>query len=38
MAKEYLLVSQGIEIYRTINREEAVKIQEENNKDWREYV
>jgi len=38
MAKEYVLVSQGIEIYRTTNREEAVKMQEESNKDWREYV
>lgn len=38
MAKEYVLVSQGIEIYRTTNKEEAEKMMNENNKSWREYV
>ena len=38
MAKEYVLVSHGIEIYRTTNKEEAEKMMEESNKSWREYV
>ena len=38
MAKEYVLVSQDIEIYRTTDRDEAVKMMEESNKSWREYV
>lgn len=38
MAKEYVLVSQGIEIYRTTNKEEAEKMMNESNKSWREYV
>ena len=36
--KEYVLVSQGIEIYRTADKEEAEKMMEESNKSWREYV
>ncbi len=35
---QYVLVSQGIEIYRTTNKEEAVKIMEKGNKEWYEYV
>lgn len=38
MAKEYVLVSQGIEIYRTINQEEAEKMMNESNERWRRYV
>lgn len=38
MAKEYVLVSQGIEIYRTTDKEEAVKMMDESNRTWREYV
>ncbi len=38
MAKEYVLVSQGIEIYRTNYEDEARKMQEDSNKDWREYA
>ena len=37
-AKEYVLVSQGIEIYRTTDKEEAKKMMNESNKSWREYV
>lgn len=37
-AKEYVLVSQGIEIYRTTDKEEAEKMMNESNKSWREYV
>lgn len=37
MKKEYVLVSQGIEIYRTIDKEEAEKIMNESNKEWYEY-
>lgn len=38
MAKEYVLVSQGIEIYRTTDKEEAETMMNESNKSWREYV
>lgn len=38
MAKEYVLVSQGIEIYRTTDKKEAEKMMNESNKSWREYV
>ena len=36
--KEYVLVSQEIEIYRTTNKEEAEKMMNESNKSWRKYV
>lgn len=35
---EYVLVSQGIEIYRTKNKDEAQEMMDKSNKDWREYV
>lgn len=35
---EYVLVSQGIEIFRTKDKNEAEKIQRENNEEWNEYV
>lgn len=38
MAKEYVLVSQGIEIYRTTDKKEAETMMNESNKSWREYV
>ena len=38
MAKEYILVSQGIEIYRTTDKKEAEIMMNESNKSWREYV
>lgn len=38
MAKEYVLVSQGIEIYRTADKEEAERMMNEYNDEWREYV
>lgn len=38
MAKEYVLVSQGIEIYRTADKEEAEKMMNESNEKWRKYV
>lgn len=34
---KYVLVSQGIEIYRTTNKEEAEKIMNESNKEWCKY-
>jgi hypothetical protein len=37
MRKEYILVSQGIEIYRATDKAEAIKIMEESNKDYYEY-
>ena len=37
MAKEYVLVSQGVEIYRTTDKEEAEQMKDESNKSWREY-
>lgn len=36
--KWYVLVSQGIEIYRTQDKEEAVRMMEESNAEWRAYV
>lgn len=38
MSKEYVLVSQGIEIYRTTDKDEAIKMMNESNKSWRKYV
>lgn len=38
MAKEYVLVSQGIEIYRTTDKDEAETMMNESNKSLREYV
>ena len=35
---EYVLVSQGVEIYRTIDEDEAKFIQAESNDAWRRYV
>lgn len=35
--KEYVLVSQGIEIYRTTDKEEAEKMMNESNEQWRRY-
>lgn len=35
---EYVIVSQGIEIYRTDCKEEAIKMAEEENEEWLEYV
>ena len=37
MAKEYILVSQGIEIYRTTDKVEAERIRDESNEEWFEY-
>lgn len=37
MEKQYVLVSQGIEIYRTANKEEAEQMMNESNADWNEY-
>ena len=37
MAKEYVLVSQGLEIYRTTNKEEAERMMNESNAEWRAY-
>ena len=36
--KEYVLVSQGVEIFRTYIEDEAVEYAEEANEEWREYV
>lgn len=36
--KEYVLVSQGIEIYRTTDKEEAEMMMKDDNEDWLEYV
>lgn len=38
MAKEYVLVNQGIEIYRTNDQEEAEKMMDESNEQWRMYI
>lgn len=38
MAKEYVLISQGIEIYRTTDHEEAEKIINVSNGKWHKYV
>lgn len=35
--KEYVLVSQGIEIYRTTDKEEADKMMNESNEQWHRY-
>ena len=35
---EYVLVSQGVEIYRTKNFEEAKSMQTESNDVWKRYV
>ena len=35
---EYVLVYQGVEIFRTKNKNEAEKIQRENNEEWNKYV
>ena len=35
--KEYVLVSQGIEIFRTKDKNEAERIQRENNEEWNKY-
>ena len=35
---EYVLVSQGVEIYRTKDEDEAKSIQAESNDAWRRYV
>lgn len=35
---EYVLVSQGVEIYRTKDKDEAQEMMDKSNKDWREYV
>ena len=34
---EYVLVSQGIEIYRTKDKNEALEIMEQGNKEWCKY-
>lgn len=36
--KEYVLVSQGVEIYRTTDKEEAEMMMNDDNEDWLEYV
>ena len=38
MAEQYVLVSQGIEIYRTTDLSEAERMMNESNASWREYV
>lgn len=38
MAKEYVLVSQGIEIFRTKDKEEAERIKDKSNEEWWNYV
>lgn len=35
--KVYVLVSQGLEIYRTTNRKEAEIFMNESNEEWRKY-
>ena len=37
MSKEYVLVSQGIEIFCTENKALAEKMMNESNADWRKY-
>lgn len=34
MAKEYVLVSQGVEIYRTRDKEKATRIMDEENQNY----
>lgn len=36
-SKEYVLVSQGIEIYRTKDRDEAYSMMQDSNKEYYEY-
>ena len=36
--KEYVLVSQGVEIFRTYVEDDAVEYAEKSNEKWREYV
>lgn len=38
MTKEYVLVSQGVEIYRTRDKEKATRIMEEENSKYVEAV
>ena len=38
MAKEYVLVTQGVEVLRTTDEKRAKRILEENNREWLEYV
>lgn len=38
MSKQYVLVSQGIEIFRTDCKEEAESIMNAENEEWYEYV
>ena len=38
MAKQYVLVSQGIEIYRTECEKEAKQMMEDMNKDYYDYL
>ena len=35
--KEYVLVSQGIEIYRTKNKQEAKAVMKKSNQEWYKY-
>lgn len=35
--KVYVLVTQGLEIYRTTNRKEAEKFMNESNEEWYKY-
>lgn len=35
---KYILVSQGIKIYETLNKTEAEKIMNTSNADWHRYV
>lgn len=37
MAEQYVLVSQGIEIYRTTDKAEAERMMNESNDNWYEY-
>lgn len=37
MVKQYVLVSQGIEIYRTTDKKEAKRIRDESNEKWFKY-
>lgn len=34
---QYVLVSQGLEIYRTFDRQEALRIKNDSNKKWLYY-
>lgn len=35
--KEYVLVSQGIEIFRASNKEEAENLMRDSNEEWEKY-